>query len=181
MLIWLKKPIRSGLVAFPAVLVTLLSGCAAQLEKEARLIAQQPDQQDVCGQINYVFNNSENGFKAIRTQPNFQNKITLWRSTYQPLKASCEIWQWSNRYSYVCSKVLPDLQSAQSIYDETNTTIQQCIKGDSVVTRLEKLPDDKGEKTEYLLNNQIRGSTQLVNTKGLFSDDWTVYVLISSP
>ncbi|MCW7555062.1 hypothetical protein NX722_21035 [Endozoicomonas gorgoniicola] len=161
--------------------VLLLTGCASQLEKEKQQLAQQPDQQDVCEQINYVFDNSSNGFRAIRSQPNFQNKITLWKSTYQPLETNCEIWQWSNRYSFVCSKVLPNAQSAQAIYDETNSTIQQCIKAASVETRHEQLPDNKGEKTEYLLNGQVRGSTQLVNTKGLFSDDWTVYVLISSP
>lgn len=178
MFILLKKYIRSGLIAFPVVLLT---GCAAQLEKEARLAAQQPDQQDVCGQINYVLNNSSNGFKAIRTQPNFLNKITLWKSTYQPLQVSCEIWQWASRYSFVCSKVLPDQQSARAIYDETNTVIQQCIKSDQAETQLEELPDGKGERTQYLLNGQNRGSTLLVNTRGLFSDDWTVYVLISSP
>ena len=167
--------------AFLTVSVALLTGCASHLEKERQLIADQPDQLDVCGQINYVFDNSSNGFRDIRSQPNFQNKITLWKSTYQPLKTSCEIWQWSNRYSFVCSKVLPNAQSAQAIYDETNTTIQQCIKAASVETRHEQLPDNKGEKTEYLLNGQVRGSTQLVNTNGLFSDDWTVYVLISSP
>ena len=169
-----------------AITAGLMTGCASHLDKEAQLTAQQPDQADVCGQLNYVFNNSENGFQAIRTQPSFKNKITLWKSTYQPLQTSCEIWQWSNRYSFVCSKVLPDAQSARTIYDETNATIQQCIKPENVSFRMEKLPDSndgktKGEKTEYLFNGQIRGSTQLVNTSGLFSDDWTVYVLISSP
>lgn len=169
------------LFAFLTVSVALLTGCASHLEKERHLIAQQPDQQDVCGQLNYVFDNSSNGFRAIRSQPNFQNKITLWKSTYQPLKTNCEIWQWSHRYSFVCSKVLPDAESAQAIYDETNTTIQQCVKSGNIALQREKLPDNKGEKTEYLLDGQVRGSTQLVNTKGLFSDDWTVYVLISSP
>ncbi|AMO54622.1 hypothetical protein GZ77_24565 [Endozoicomonas montiporae] len=176
----------SGSTLILAILAGFLTGCASHLEKEVQLAAKQPDQTDVCGQLNYVFDNSSNGFQAIRTQPDFQNKITLWKSTYQPLQAHCEIWQWANRYSFVCSKVLPDAQSARAIYDETNATIQQCVKPENVATRTEKLPDSngqktKGEKTEYLLNGQVRGSSQMVNTKGLFSDDWTVYVLISSP
>ena len=178
---FLPEPAVRFVILAVLLLPTLLTGCASHLENEKQLLAEQPHQQDVCGQLNYVFNNSSNGFRAIRSEPNFQNKITLWKSTYQPLETNCEIWQWSNRYSFVCSKILPDAQSARAIYDETNTTIQQCVKADNVTTRHEPLPDNKGERTEYRVNGQVRGSTELVNTKGLFSDDWTVYVLISSP
>lgn len=172
---------RTSVYSTPFILSFLLTGCAAQLERETQIAQQQPDSQDVCGQINYLFNNSSDGFKSIRSQPDFQNKITLWKSTYQPLKTNCEIWQWSNRYSFVCSKVLPNEQLAKAIYDETNQTIEQCIKAGGVTTHQVNLPDEKGVKTEYHFRDQVRGSTQRVNTKGLFSDDWTVYVLISSP
>ena len=178
---FLPEPAARIAILTVLLLPALLTGCASHLEKERQQLAQQSHQQDVCGQLNYVFNNSSNGFRAIRSQPNFQNKITLWKSTYQPLETNCEIWQWSNRYSFVCSKILPDAQSARAIYDETNATIRQCIKADNVATWHEPLPDNKGEKTEYRVNGQARGSTEMVNTKGLFSDDWTVYVLISSP
>ena len=172
---------RTKRVTSVAALLTLVSGCALQNDPQQAMAEAHFSTTDVCEQMQYVFDNSGDGFKAIRTQPNYQNKITLWKSTYQPLPVNCEIWQWSNRYSYVCSQVFPEKQSAQSIYDEANKVIEQCIKNDQIVQRMEKLPDDKGEKTTYLINNQSRGSTQLVHTKGLFSDDWTVYVLISSP
>ena len=174
---WLKTTKKS----LPVIITVWLAGCALNQDPQQTMAAAHPKTDDYCEQLDYIFSNSSDGFKVIRTQPNYQNKITLWKSTYQPLPVNCEIWQWSNRYSYVCSQVLPDQQSAMSIYDEANKVIKECVKGNQVVQRLEKLPDEKGEKTEYLINDQVRGSTQLVNTRGLFSDDWTVYVLISSP
>ena len=162
----------------PALVIAhLLTGCALSGTPQDT----HPVSGDYCAQLEYIFANSSDGFKAIRSQPDYKNRMTLWKTSYQPLPVSCEIWQWSDRYSYVCSKVLPDKQSAMSIYDEANAIITQCSKGSSFVQRQEKLPDEKGEKTEYLRNKQVRGSTRMVHTKGLFSDDWTVYVLISSP
>ena len=173
--------LKASSVTMCILFTVLLTGCASHPQDSLKVAEKASGKDDVCGQLAYIFNNSSDGFQAIRTQPNYQNKITLWQSTYQPLNVHCEIWQWSNRYSYVCSKVLPDEQSAEAIYKEANTVIQQCVSDGQATSHENKLPDNKGLKTEYRLNDQVRGSTQLVNTSGLLSNDWTVYVLISSP
>ena len=158
---------------------SVLVGCANQ-QVVAPSSPDAASTADVCGQLGYLFENSADGFRAIRNKPSFQNKITLWQSVYQPLESKCEIWQWSNRYSYVCSRVLPDEKTAENAYNIASDTIAQCL-GPQWQQKKVALPDGKGEKTEYLYNGMVRGSTQRVNTKGLFSSDWTVYVLISSP
>ena len=93
------------LLLLPAI---ILAGCSSQQVVKRS----EPDTRNICAQLNYVFENSSDGFRAIREQPGYHNKITIWQSAYQPLDSNCEIWQWSNRYSYVCSRVLPDEQTA---------------------------------------------------------------------
>ncbi|MGI9274982.1 MAG: hypothetical protein ACR2PT_09065 [Endozoicomonas sp.] len=161
------------------LLSSVLAGCASQ--KPVTSISSDPAPTgDVCAQLSYVFESSADGFRAIREQATYHNKITIWQSAYQPLGNKCEIWQWSNRYSYVCSRVLPDEQTALNAYNQVIETIDQCLDK-TWQQRPEPLPENKGEQTQYLLNGQVRGSVQRVNTKGLFAKDWTVYVLINSP
>ncbi|WP_152558511.1 hypothetical protein [Endozoicomonas numazuensis] len=170
-----------------AVLMTsaaiLVSGCASHSARNSdEVMTHKPviDQTKVCQDLGQIFTKSQNGFTDIRKQPSFYNKITLWQTDYQPLDGGCEIWQWSNRYSYVCSRVLPDEQTATHVFDEASRVIGQCLPK-SWSQQQVALPDQKGEKIQYAINGQVRGSLEKVSTGGLFSKAWTVYLLISSP
>ena len=59
---------------------------------------------EACSALERVFLKSADGFSSIREKPSYHNKITLWKSRYQMIEGSCEIWQWSDKYSYVCSR-----------------------------------------------------------------------------
>ncbi len=176
MLSVINKIVALGLAGF------LLAGCST-VEKSVTGANESVDTAKACAALEKVFLNSEDGFKAIRLKPRFHNKITLWKSSYQVIEGSCEIWQWSNRYSYVCSRVLPDELTAQQVYNRAREHISQCLTGAEHAWSVQagSLSDKKGEKTDYLLNGQVRGSLQRVRTGGLFSSDWTVYLLIDSP
>ncbi|MGI9282142.1 MAG: hypothetical protein ACR2PX_21275 [Endozoicomonas sp.] len=160
----------------------LVSGCASQPSShkdEAVTDKRVIDQGKVCQDLGQIFTKSQDGFSDIRKQPSFYNKITIWQTDYQPLEGGCEIWQWSNRYSYVCSRVLPDEQTATHAFDEASRVISQCLPK-SWSQQQVALPDEKGEKIQYSINGQVRGSLEKVSTGGLFSKAWTVYLLISS-
>lgn len=172
------KSLNTALMLFIAGLV--LGGCTSQAPRPSQPEKAALTQQQVCSELKTLFIESQNGFRDIRQKPEFHNKITLWQTTHQPLNGHCEIWQWSNRYSYVCSRVVPDQQAATDIFDASSHRIQKCLPDDWQSRRV-VLPDSKGEKIEYLRNGQVRGSFQKVKSEGLFASDWTIYVLISSP
>ncbi|WP_062264877.1 hypothetical protein [Endozoicomonas arenosclerae] len=174
------RVITAALMASAAIFV---SGCAthsAQNKDEVITDKRVIDQNKVCQDLGQIFTKSHNGFTDIRKQPAFYNKITIWQTDFQPLDGGCEIWQWSNRYSYVCSRVLPDEQTATRVFDEASRIIGQCLP-EKWSQQQVALPDQKGQKVQYSINNQVRGSLEKVSTGGLFSKDWTVYLLISSP
>ncbi|WP_422409477.1 MULTISPECIES: hypothetical protein [unclassified Endozoicomonas] len=180
-----KKTIKISLVmaASAATAGALVSGYAdqpASNKDEVITEKRNVDQDKFCQDLGQLFTKSQNGFSDIRKQPSFYNKITIWQTDYQPLNGGCEVWQWSNRYSYVCSRVLPDEQTAAQAFDEANRVIGQCLPK-SWAQKQVALPDNKGEKIQYSFNGQVRGSLEKVSTGGLFTHDWTVYLLISSP
>ena len=78
---------------------------------------------------------------------------------------------------------LPDKQTAQEVYEVAGKQIKRCLSKapNQWQIKLSTLPDNKGEMTEYLLNGSTRGSLKKVRTGGLFSDDWTIYLLVDSP
>ncbi|WP_257291554.1 hypothetical protein [Endozoicomonas sp. ONNA1] len=180
-----NKTIKKSLKVAALVVTagTLVSGYAYQPvgEKDEVITEKRTvDQDKICQDLGHLFTKSRDGFSDIRKQPSFYNKITIWQTDYQPLNGGCEVWQWSNRYSYVCSRVLPDEQTATLAFDEANRIIGQCLPR-SWSQKEVTLPDQKGEKIQYSINGQVRGSLEKVSTGGLFSKDWTVYLLISSP
>ena len=172
----IKKIAAFGLMA------GLLVGCSS-VETALSGLNKPVTDAEACSALENVFLKSEDGFSSIREKPSYHNKITLWKSRYQMIEGSCEIWQWSDKYSYVCSRVLPDEETAQKIYHDADQQIGRCLSGakNEWQIKSQALPDNKGEVTEYLLNGAVRGSLKKVRTGGVFSSDWTVYLLVDSP
>lgn len=149
-----------------------------------------------CKQLEMIFNESGSGFQSLRQKPDYQKKVTFWQSRYQLIEGSCQIWQWSDKFSYVCSKVFPDQESAHGIYQDAGDFINQCL-GDSTVEEdrsgrsvsgnrsdwfiQQETLENRGEETRYMLGGEVRGSLRKVNTGGAFRDSWTVYFRVDSP
>ena len=161
----------------------LLSGCNNTPNKNetAKPINVSGDEL-LCQQLQGVFEKSADGFKSIREQPNYHNKATLWKSSYQLIADSCEIWQWSDKYSYICSRVMPDKESAEAVYRQAMASINQCINTSSSHWQEQPIRlDNQGQEVGYSLNNDLRGSLKVVDTGGVFQDSWTVYFRVDSP
>ncbi len=170
-------------LVFMTFLVALLSGCSAFSSKESPLTG--PSSEGVqldCQSLSTLFSNSNNGFETIRIRPSYKNKITLWDSRYQLIENSCQIWQWSDKYSYVCNKAYPDQETAHQDYQQAQDFINQCL-GENPGGWYEEqgVLEGRGEETQYLFEGQVRGSLRKQSTPGLFRDSWSVYFWIDSP
>ena len=168
--------------ACPILLGLSLFGCASTSNEATSAHFSAHGEQPSCESLETLFSKSNNNFESIRMRPSYQNKITLWDTKLQLIPNSCEIWQWSDKYSYVCSKTYPDQQTAHDAYEQGQTLINQCL-GSNQTQWYEKqnVLDGKGEETLYLFNNRVRGSLKKLKVQGLFKDTWSVYFWIDSP
>lgn len=158
----------------------LVSGCSVQALSPT-LAKKSLSDEAICQQIEGIFEKSEDGFNTIREQPSYHNKATLWKSSYQLIPDSCEIWQWSDKYSYVCNRVMPDKESAEMVYQKAAQTISQCIRNLSSYWQEQPVSWEGQREQRYSFNSDLRGSLKLVDTGGVFQDTWTVYFRIDSP
>ncbi len=165
---------------FLSFLAVLLSGCSSFSKKDVSSagLSSEVDQTD-CQSLSTLFNKSNNGFESIRLRPSYKNKITLWSSRYQLIANHCQIWQWADKYSYVCNKVYPDQETAHQAYELAQTFINQCLsENPGGWYERQGVLDGRGEETQYLLEEQVRGSLRKMNSPGLFKDSWSVYFWI---
>ncbi|MFK0571989.1 hypothetical protein [Endozoicomonas sp.] len=170
---------------FMAFVAVLLSGCSSINTKDSTAdssVSSPKGEQADCQSLSTLFSKSNNNFETIRLRPSYKNKITLWDSRYQLIENSCQVWQWSDKYSYVCNKAYPDQETAHQVYQQAQAFINQCL-GDNTEGWYEQqgVLDGRGEETQYLLEGQIRGSLRKMNSPGLFRDSWSVYFWMDSP
>ena len=161
----------------------MVSGCSnISKQHKANATLKNNNDESVCQQLQDLFDKSIDGFRSIREQPNYLNKATLWKSRYQLIADSCEIWQWSDKYSYVCSRVMPDKDSADVVYQQVLESIDKCMNSTTSQWQKQQISlDHKGQETRYNLNSKQRGSLKVVDTGGVFQDSWTVYFRVDSP
>ncbi|MGB0360155.1 MAG: hypothetical protein ACPGEF_01915, partial [Endozoicomonas sp.] len=105
--------------------VLLLTGCGT-IDSQKTIDDPLEVNNTNCQALSTLFNESNHNFELIRYRPSYKDKITLWESHYQLIDHSCEIWQWSNRYSYVCSETYPDETTAHEAYERAQNLINQC-------------------------------------------------------
>lgn len=163
-----------------------LAGCSTNPAKQSRQSvtpvteAISLDQQ--CDLLGEIFNKSINGFRSIREQPCYLNKATRWEARYHLIDNSCEIWQWSDKYSYICSRVVYDKDMVDNLFDEAGRLINHCLNDSHIQWKQQQTVLEKqGVETSYSINGLLRGTLRKVNTGGLFSDSWTVYFRVDSP
>jgi|GEM_PF-1095225 len=158
-------------------LIALLSGCSTTSQTLP------PPATADCQALTTLFSQSNDGFAELRQRPSYRYRVTLWESRYQLIDDSCQIWQWSDKYSYICSKVFPDQAIADQIYQQAQTHIAGCLSEglDDWSQQQEEDVPGQGKQTQYLFGDQVRGALKVQNTPGLFRDSWSVYFWIDSP
>ena len=163
------------------LLAVVLCGCSSVGEKQ--VIVNAPlDMGQQCASLTEIFNKSLNGFRAIRKDPRYHNKVTRWNTRYHLINGSCDIWQWSDKYSYICSKAVPDNQMADNLYNDANRVINYCLNESRVPWQQKQtVLDSQGIESRYSIDGLMRGSLRKVNTSGIFKDSWTVYFRVDSP
>ena len=178
-------PVTAGLLMTFVAMSVALSGCSTFSQQKQETKPQAATSTDIsaqCEQLTEIFNKSINGFKAIREQPDYHNKVTRWQTRYHLIDNSCDIWQWSDKYSYICSKSVPDQQMADSLYDDAGRIISQCLNNGRLPWQQKQvILDNQGAEARYSIDGLLRGSLRKVNTGGLFRDSWTVYFRVDSP
>ena len=175
---------RTPFLLFLIMSCGLLAGCNQSVKTKTPppRISDTTGDADICHQLKDVFENSVNGFRSIRTEPSYHNKATLWKANYQLIPDSCEIWQWSDKYSYICTRSMPDKNSAESVFQQATQQINQCLNAMPSDWQQQNVAlDNQGEEVRYLLHNRMRGSLKVVDTGGIFQDSWTVYFRVDSP
>lgn len=170
-----KKRTKPAVLAI--ALIALLSGCSS-LTTSLTPPAATAD----CQALATLFSQSNDGFQPLRQQSSYHNQVTLWESRYQLIDDSCQIWQWSDKYSYVCSRVFPDQQVADQVYQQARAHIASCQGEGSHdwSQQQEDLPED-GKQVQYFFGDQVRGALKAKRITGLFRDSWSVYFWINSP
>ena len=163
------------------VVAILLSGCVAKEQKQAEPV-QSIDLEQQCHSLTEIFNKSLNGFRSIREDPRYHNKVTHWKTRYHLIDGSCDIWQWSDKYSYICSKSVPDKQMAENLYNDASRVISYCLNKNHIPwEQKQAVLDNQSIESRYSIEGLMRGSLRKVNTGGLFRDSWTVYFRVDSP
>ena len=159
----------------------LLAGCSVKEQKQPNH-THSIDFEQHCQDLSEIFNKSLNGFRAIREDPRYHNKVTHWQTRYHLIDGRCDIWQWSDKYSYICSKAVPDKQMADSLYNDASRVINYCLNKNRVPWRQKQaVLDNQGVESRYSIDGLLRGSLRKVNTGGIFRDSWTVYFRVDSP
>ncbi|KEI73010.1 hypothetical protein [Endozoicomonas elysicola] len=168
---------------FMSFLMALLSGCSSLATKDSSTTSPSSEAgQADCQSLSTLFSKSNNNFESIRYRPSYKNKITLWESRYQLIENSCQVWQWGDKYSYVCNEAYPDQETAQQVYQQAQGFINQCLgENPSGWYEEQGVLEGRGEETQYLFEGQVRGSLRKQSTPGLFRDSWSVYFWIDSP
>ena len=166
------------------VLAGLLAGCSTPSAKQklpvTPIAEASIDQQ--CDQLGEIFNKSINGFRSIREQPRYHNKVTHWQTRYHLINNSCDIWQWSDKYSYICSEVVHDKEMADSLFNEASRIINYCLNESHIRWQQQQMVLEKqGTETQYSIDGLLRGTLRKVNTSGMFQDSWTIYFRVDSP
>lgn len=162
-------------------IIVLLSGCSVK-EQQQPTPSQPVNFDQHCQSLTEIFNKSLNGFRSIREDPRYHNKVTHWQTRYHLLDNNCDIWQWSDKYSYICSKAVPDKQMADNLYNEASKVISYCLNRSHVPWQQKQVAlDDQGIESRYSIDGLMRGSLRKVSTGGLFRDSWTVYFRVDSP
>ena len=161
----------------------LLAGCSsAPVNDPIPTKAEEVDIERQCDSLTEIFNKSLNGFRSIREDPRYHNKVTHWQTRYHLIGSSCDIWQWSDKYSYICSRSVPDREMADNLYNDASRVISHCLDRNPIPwEQRQAVLDNQGTETRYSIDGLLRGSLRKVNTGGLFRDSWTVYFRIDSP
>ncbi len=74
------------------------------------------------------------------------------------------------------------IQCINQAYELAQTFINQCLsENPGGWYERQGVLDGRGEETQYLLEEQVRGSLRKMNSPGLFKDSWSVYFWIDSP
>lgn len=159
-------------------LIALLSGCSSLTTSQTL----PPPANANCQALATLFSQSNGGFQDFRQRPSYRYRVTLWETDYQLLDDSCQIWQWSDKYSYVCSRVFPDQAIADQVYQQAQAHIARCLNENLLdwSQQQEDLPES-GKQVQYLFGGQVRGALKAQNASGLFRDSWSVYFWIDSP
>ena len=166
-----------------ALCSVFLAACSYMPESLTQLGSSEPvEKKAPCQPLQDVFEKSMNGFQVIREKPQYHHKATLWQSRYQLIDNRCEIWQWSDKYSYICSKVMPDQETAETVYQKAAHYISQCLQSSPLDWKKAALAlEGEEQEVQYSVNGRQRGSLKMVNSSGLFRDSWTVYFRVDSP
>ncbi len=180
-----RKTVSGKQFVFMTFLVAMISGCSSLASKDSSTTGTSSKDQADCQSLSALFSKSNNNFESIRFRPSYKYKITLWESRYQLIENSCQIWQWGDKYSYVCNKAYPDQETAHQVYEQAQTFINQCLGeiphgGMNGWYEKQGLLEERGEETQYLLEDQVRGTLRKQGTPGLFKDSWSVYFWIDS-
>lgn len=168
---------------FISSIVAMLSGCSSVTHNNSSTTddASVVDQAG-CQSLSTLFSKSDHGFESIRLRPSYNNKVTLWDSHFQLINDSCQIWQWADKYSYVCNKAYPDQEMAHQAYEQAQSFINQCLSDHpNGWYEQQGVLEGRGEETQYLFEGQVRGSLRKQSTPGLVKDSWSVYFWIDSP
>ena len=159
-------------------LIALLSGCSSLTTSQAP----PPPATADCQALATLFSQSHDGFQDLRQRPTYRYRVTLWETDYQLIDDSCQVWQWSDKYSYICSRVFPDQAIADQVYQQARAHIASCQGNALTDWSLQQgdLPED-GTQVQYIFGDQVRGALRAQKTTGLFRDSWSVYFWINSP
>ncbi|PJE80840.1 hypothetical protein CI610_00183 [invertebrate metagenome] len=163
-----------------SLMLVILTGCVTSHTEIADITPATVNTD--CPATRQIFTSSLNNFQDIREKPHYYNKATRWRAKQQLIKGQCEIWQWSDHYSYVCSKVLPSEQAAKELYQTAQQGLQQCMPSSAQGWTADSQPlkENNGNKTNYQYNGKTMGSLTVIPDKTLIPRNWSVYFVIDS-
>ncbi len=168
-------------VTFVALVVAFVSGCSPLRTNFSTLHSDDINTAG-CDALIKLYSNSNEAFEALRFNPSVKSKVTLWESSYQLINNRCQIWQWADKYSYVCNKTYPDQETAYQAYEEAQAHINECLsENPQNWYEQQNVLEGRAEETRYFMNNEERGFLKKIKVKGLLKDSWSVFLLIDSP
>ena len=133
---------------------------------------------DICKELHKVVQSSLNDFKQHRSEPQFFNKVTIWKTDFVLDGQECQVWQWGGgNYSLVCTRNFPMEQAGVNFNRGVINTVKGCFKEELKVTE-DAVHVKNGVHTQLKAKGDARRlDLFLVKNSGLFRDSWTYYFM----
>lgn len=134
---------------------------------------------EICAQVKQLVAEHDKGFEQLKGHMVVSSKLDVWQANYHLIGKDCQVWRWSNgKQAYMCSRVLPDQETAIKKHDKAIAFTRQCLGqgwSSENITReqtgaVRTIFSRQGEKTVL--------SVHRINTRGLFDSEWTVYYFV---